>query len=100
MHAPESVSQEDKPCVLHTDHSPITVVNELHHVFPMEFQNDVWGEVRDNTRISVCSTGHNNIHAAIRYWDKNHRWPDWCRGMTRLYASLAVTRRDSAANDH
>ena len=95
-HSPFSISQEDGPFTIHRVHVPVTIVNELHHVFPMEWQRDVWGEVRDQTKQSVCSTGHNNVHAALRFYDRYGEWPKWCRGKTRALANEAVKRRAAA----
>jgi hypothetical protein len=90
------ISQNVAPCVLHSTHSPVTVVNELHHLFPMEWQRDIWGEVRDRETRPVCSTAHNTIHAAIRYYDKNGVWPTYCVGATRDMAEEAINRREKA----
>lgn len=82
-------SQEKSPCVLHKVHNPITIVNELHHPFPQEWQKALWGKVRDNRMVSLCATGHNNVHAAISYYEKNQKFPDWCVGATRELAQRA-----------
>lgn len=95
-----TISQQVAPCVLHRRHEPITTVNELHHVFPKEWQNDVWGEVRDNTRVSVCSTGHNNVHEALRIYEHTGDLPGWCRGRTRLLAQQALDKRQAAIDAH
>lgn len=91
-----TIKQEVAPCVLHKDHTPITVINELHHVFPKEWQNDIWGEVRDNTRVSICSTSHNSVHEALRIYERDGEWPGWCRGATRDLAEQAIIRRNAA----
>lgn len=78
-----NISQEQAPCVLHKTHSPITVVNELHHPFPQEWQKEIWGEVRDDRTVSLCATGHNSVHAAIRERLKTGSLPAWCVGATR-----------------
>ena len=93
---PRSVSQDDRPCELHATHTPITVVNELHHAFPQEWQKDLWGEVRDKTLISMCATGHNNVHAAIRYFTKYGEVPAWCVGKTREAVLYAVASKAKA----
>lgn len=93
---PMQIGQDVKPCVLHTSHSPVTVINEMHHVFPQEWQNDIWGEVRDRTTASICSTSHNTIHAALRYYDKNGAFPTYCVGATRDMAADALRRREAA----
>jgi len=94
-----SVSQDVRPCELHAVHTPVTVVNELHHAFPQEWQKDIWGEVRDKTLVSICSTGHNTIHAAIRYYEKHFEWPSYCVGKTRDLAVYAVDARMKAMRE-
>lgn len=89
-------SQEEAPCVLHLNHSPITVINEMHHPFPQAWQRALWGEVRDDRVVSVCATGHNSVHAAISYKEKHGSYPSWCVGKTRGLAETAFTLRDAA----
>ncbi len=84
------VSQADEPCVIHAYHRPVTVVNELHHPFPQGWQREVWGEVRDTRTVSVCATGHNTIHAALRHWERYGNFPDYCIGRTRDLVEEAV----------
>lgn len=92
MDTPLQASQVDKPCVLHAEHRPVTIVNELHHPFPQEWQKKLWGKVRDNRMVSLCATGHNNVHAAISFYEKNGKFPDWCVGKTRELAQTAFDR--------
>lgn len=94
------IAQEAVPCVLHASHSPVTIVNELHHPFPQAWQKKLWGEVRDDETVSLCATGHNNVHAAITYFEKNKKFPDWCVGKTRDLAEEAFTRLESAKTTH
>lgn len=82
--------------MLHSTHSPITVLNELHHIFPQEWQRDIWGEVRDQRKASICATAHNSIHVALRAYDRGEGWPAWCVGKTRDLAMLAIVRRAEA----
>lgn len=90
------INQMVAPCVLHVTHSPVTVINELHHIFPMEWQRAIWGEVRDRETRPICSTGHNTLHAAQRYYDKNGLWPTYCVGATRDMAAEGIRRREAA----
>jgi hypothetical protein len=90
------VGQQAAPCVLHKTHAPITVVNELHHPFPQEWQKEIWGKVNDNRTVSLCATGHNNVHAAITYFEKNKKFPEWCIGATRELAQRAFDLRAAA----
>lgn len=81
---------------MHKVHSPITVINELHHPFPQAWQKKIWGEVRDDTTVSICATGHNSVHTAINYYEKYNKYPAWCVGTTRDLAERAVTSRAEA----
>lgn len=91
--------QTAEPCVLHAEHRPVTIVNELHHPFPQEWQKALWGEVRDDRRVSLCATGHNNVHAAITYFEKNGEFPGWCVGKTRELAKTAFDRLAAAKSE-
>lgn len=90
----QTVSQDVEPCVLHDSHSPITVVNERHHVFPLYLQERKFGEgnTPDQEKRAVCATGHSNVHAAITQFLKTGIYPDWCRGRTRDMAEEAIRR--------
>lgn len=86
-------------CVLHSLHSPVTVVNERHHPFPQEWQRKIWGKVLDNRTEPLCATGHNNVHAAINYYIKQGAWPRWCVGATRDLGEQAFALRAAALED-
>ncbi len=90
------MTQSKAPCVLHASHSPVTVINELHHPFPQAWQRKIWGEVRDDRTVSVCATGHNNVHQAILNFEFTGTYPSWCVGKTRDLAEEAVTLRAAA----
>jgi hypothetical protein len=77
----------------------VTIVNELHHPFPQEWQKELWGEVRDDRRVSLCATGHNNVHAAIAYYEKNKKFPAWCVGATRDLAERAFALYEAAKTE-
>lgn len=96
MDAPLAISQEVGPCELHAAHSPITIVNERHHIFPVYLQKRVWGEERVNTRANICSTGHNTVHYAIDYYFKHGSWPANVVGKTRDLAQRAVALYEEA----
>lgn len=84
------VTQDVRPCEIHATHSPITIINELHHVYPQFLQRRLWGEVRDETLISLCATGHNTVHYAINHWLKNGEYPRSVIGRTRDLVESAV----------
>lgn len=92
----DTVSQDDEPCRLHAYHSPRTVFNERHHVFPKEYQIDIWGEVRDKEVWSICSTSHNTVHGALRAFLKTGKWPEYAVGATRDLAEEAIRRMNEA----
>lgn len=81
--------QTTRPCYLHRFHSPLTVVNEEHHPHPQEWQKALWGKVKDNRTVSLCATGHNTVHYCIDYFEKNGKYPLWCRGATRALVQRA-----------
>lgn len=89
---PASVTQAARPCEIHHTHSPITVINELHHVFPQELQREIWGETRDQRVVSVCATGHNTITYAWQQFRKTGRWPSWLVGTSREVCELGWQR--------
>jgi len=78
------------PCVLHLYHSPVSIVNELHHVLPLYLQKQLQLRVPDKTVVPLCGTGHSNVHAAITAYFKTGFWPAWCVGKTRDLAERAV----------
>lgn len=91
------VSQGEAPCVLHRHHSPITIVNELHHIFPQAWQRSLYeGRVPDQRLISVCATGHNTIHYALNYYARHHRYPPGIRAGTRDYCDQAMDAMEAA----
>jgi hypothetical protein len=97
MLGPLAVLNKLKPCELHTFHSPVTVYNEQHHVFPEYLQKRVWGKTLDQTKVSICATGHNTVHGAItNYLDKGV-WPDYAKGKTLALAKEAVKRYQEAS---
>lgn len=96
---PRSVTQDSNPCVLHKYHSPVTIINELHHPFPQAWQNKIWGKVKDHTTVSVDATTHNSIHFAIDYFENYKLWLPWCIGLTRDLAKQAFILRDIALKE-
>lgn len=89
---PRAVPQESRPCVLHAYHSPITVVNELHHPLPQAWQRRLWGKVLDHRVVAVCATGHNSVHTAIDFFDEYGTHLPWCVGRTRDLVEVAFER--------
>jgi hypothetical protein len=89
---PLQITQQKAPCVLHRFHSPVTVINELHHAFPEYMQAHLWGKTLDQTKISICATGHNTLHATINALMAGQPIPRGVGFTTRRYAKYAVDR--------
>lgn len=53
------------PCRCVKEHTPVPVLTEQHHVYPQAEQIRAHGAVVDQERVSLCSTGHHNVHAYI-----------------------------------
>lgn len=93
-----TVDAKVAPCILHKVHAPIAIRNEKHFVFPVYLQDRLYEDVadarsaRDPEWISVCATGHRNLHLAIDYFLEYFVWPDWCVAETRVWALVAVSR--------
>lgn len=80
---PLMISSQISPCVLHKDHSPVTIINELHHIRPLYLQRRLWGAERNDERWSLCATGHSSVHSAIESALGGHGLPRWCVSKTR-----------------
>lgn len=50
-----------QPCEVHNSHVPTSHVNEVHHIWP---RGRGGPNVAEN-RVTVCATGHNNIHQLL-----------------------------------
>lgn len=63
-----TASAATEPCELYIDHgSARPCVTEGHHVYPQYLQQRVYGSTTDTTRVFLCSTCHDNVHAWL-YW--------------------------------
>lgn len=57
---------ENHHCELHSVHVPEPLILHRHHVVPLEFQELTGVRVPDdNNLLTVCPTGHYNIHTLI-----------------------------------
>lgn len=90
------VNQADEPCTLHKVHTPPTVINEGHHIFPEYLQARVWGETRDKRKQVICATTHNSVHHAIDTFLRHGVWPKEVRGSARALAKLGIQRYNEA----
>lgn len=96
--APDSILY-DAPggaCVAHLDHSPVALLNELHHVFPAFWQIETWGKIEVTTRVCLCGTGHSNVHYGLDYFrgrvgGPGNVYPLKVVGKTRALAVAAST---------
>lgn len=93
---PRQVNQDELPCEIHDLHRPVTVINELHHIFPQYLQKEVWGEVRDQRMVSLCATGHNTVTYAWQLFTRKGYWPRFCIGRTRDVCELGWARYQEA----
>lgn len=65
----QATTKED--CTVHNSHSPRSHVNHLHHIRPKEYG----GINRAENRVTVCATGHYNIHElldALLAWETHY----------------------------
>jgi hypothetical protein len=65
--APVTAFYAAQPCELVSYHAPKPVVTEHHHSKPMYLQTRLWGEVRYDADLWVCSNCHEAVHAWL-YW--------------------------------
>jgi hypothetical protein len=98
LHSVAAIPHDAAPCVLHKYHEPVTVLNELHHVFPQYLQESVWGKgiTPDQEKRPICATSHNSVHVAITGYLKTGVWPRWCVGKTRDLCEEAIARLNAA----
>jgi hypothetical protein len=75
------------PCQVHNQHAPTTHINEVHHVWPL----GAGGPDVPENKVTVCATGHNNIHDLLSKWLKVGGDPGWDvqRHYTRQERTLA-----------
>ncbi len=92
LHSVAAIPHAPAPCVLHATHEPVTILNELHHVFPEYLQKQVWGSTRDTEKRPICATAHNSVHVAITEYLRTSVWPRWCVGKTRDLCEEAIAR--------
>jgi hypothetical protein len=75
------------PCAVHAEHRPASHVQHRHHVWPLGAGGP---DVRDNI-VTVCATGHENLHALLRLLHKTGgraAFPE-TRGYARAEIALA-----------
>lgn len=61
------------PCTVHAIHAPRVNDVEIHHIHPLSHG----GPDIPSNKISLCGTGHNNVHALLRQWLKMGGEPPW-----------------------
>lgn len=93
---PRGILQAIAPCSVHSAHTPVTVINELHHIFPEYMQRRVWGMTKDQRKVSICATGHSSVHYGLEQFLRYGTWPRVIVGSTRELAELAITRYKEA----
>lgn len=60
-----TVTERVAACEVHGRHTPHTVVNERHHVFPQALQIALLGRVVYPETQVICATGHNTVHHGL-----------------------------------
>lgn len=61
-HGVAAVKLSGNRCEIHSDHRPMLVETEVHHIWPL----NLCGPEKESNQIRVCPTGHSTIHAFIR----------------------------------
>jgi hypothetical protein len=56
------------PCLVHTNHTPQSHINEVHHIWPLGMK----GPDIPANRIVICATGHNNVHDLLSSLVRNN----------------------------
>ena len=62
-----------KPCTVHNSHYPRSHINEIHHVWPLGHGGP---DVAAN-KVTICATGHNNVHQLLDAWLHAKGDPGW-----------------------
>lgn len=91
----------ENTCVMHLDHSPRSLLLEIHSVFPRYLQEIVWGKgiVRDTETVTVCPTGRANIRLALVDLLSNRAWRYTHSSVERRYALRGYDKFVRAMND-
>lgn len=62
-----------KECKVHAYHSPRQEYCQRHHILPLS-----WGGKSEGTNlISICPTGHANIHYLLDQYEEHDGTPPW-----------------------
>jgi hypothetical protein len=86
------------PCICVKRHCPTPVICELHHIFPKQYQNRIWGAVLDNRTQALCSNAHENVHSAIEAMLASKPILRSVNKYQRSVAALGVQRITDAQN--
>jgi hypothetical protein len=61
------------PCQIHRYHSPHVVDTDVHHIVPLS-----WGGPNiPSNKVSICPTGHRNVHELLREYAEFGGTPPW-----------------------
>lgn len=77
------------PCAVHLTHSPRDHVPEVHHIWPQ----GMGGPDTARNRVSICATGHNNVHHLLALWVKTGGEPPWSVRRSYTPAERALAER-------
>lgn len=61
------------PCQVHGDHRPRVGDVEVHHIWP----KGMGGPDVPGNKVSICPTGHTNVHMLLREWVRLGAEPPW-----------------------
>lgn len=64
-HHARQIAFDAAPCRCVRYHVPKPLVAELHHTMPQADQRRAWGAVLDQRTVSLCGSGHDNVHRAL-----------------------------------
>ncbi|HXF73370.1 MAG TPA: HNH endonuclease [Actinomycetota bacterium] len=78
-----------RPCEIHAYHSPHVSDTDLHHVVPL-----AWGGADElANEVSICPTGHRNVHELLREYAVFGGEPPWEVRRTFSVAERELARR-------
>ena len=87
MTQPATLQPVGTTCACVTEHRPVSLVFERHHIWPKEYG----GPTVDENLVYVCATTHNNVHAYLRAFVAAGR----LLNQDELRASLATWHYDA-----
>ncbi len=62
-------------CQIHKYHSPLPMQQNVHHILPLSWRGP---DVASN-KVTVCPSGHRNIHVLLDYYVHAQGLPPWTK---------------------